>query len=186
MRFTWLYLAFSIALFSGITVNGERYAVLPRQNSNPSPSSSAASTAPTSSATASTSSHDSAQSSNGGTSTSASGSSGPSNTPSSASQAAATTLSTSASGKTPPPTSETTSVVSATPIANITSPLLTNGKISTKHLRPTEMAKLVDTAKGDPQALPIPPRITPALSVAGAILMATGVFYTLMGIRTKW
>ncbi len=141
MRFTWLYLAFSIALFSGITVNGERYAVLPRQNSNPSPSSSAASTAPTSSANASTSSHDSAQSSNGGTSTSASGSSGPSNTPSSASQAAATTLSTSASGKTPPPTSETTSVVSATPIANITSPLLTNGKISTKHLRPTEMAE---------------------------------------------
>ncbi|KAL8889600.1 MAG: hypothetical protein Q9215_003160 [Flavoplaca cf. flavocitrina] len=34
--------------------------------------------------------------------------------------------------------------------------------------------------------LPIEPRITPALSIAGAILMLTGLFYTLIGIKTKW
>ena len=34
--------------------------------------------------------------------------------------------------------------------------------------------------------LPIEPTITPALSVAGAILMLTGLFYTLIGIKTKW
>ncbi|KAL8734825.1 MAG: hypothetical protein Q9166_001177 [cf. Caloplaca sp. 2 TL-2023] len=34
--------------------------------------------------------------------------------------------------------------------------------------------------------LPINPAITPALSVAGAILMLTGLFYTLIGIKTSW
>ncbi|KAL8870967.1 MAG: hypothetical protein Q9174_003105 [Haloplaca sp. 1 TL-2023] len=34
--------------------------------------------------------------------------------------------------------------------------------------------------------LPITPTITPALAVAGAILMLTGLFYTLIGIKTKW
>ncbi|KAL8904088.1 MAG: hypothetical protein Q9171_007175 [Xanthocarpia ochracea] len=34
--------------------------------------------------------------------------------------------------------------------------------------------------------LPIHPNITPALSVAGAVLMLTGLFYTLIGIKTKW
>ncbi|KAL8848702.1 MAG: hypothetical protein Q9221_006312 [Calogaya cf. arnoldii] len=36
------------------------------------------------------------------------------------------------------------------------------------------------------EKLPIEPAITPALSVAGAILMLTGLFYTLIGIKTKW
>lgn len=34
--------------------------------------------------------------------------------------------------------------------------------------------------------LPIQPEITPALAVAGAILILTGAFYTLIGIKTKW
>jgi len=34
--------------------------------------------------------------------------------------------------------------------------------------------------------LPIQPAITPALAVAGALLIATGAFYTLIGIKTKW
>ena len=34
--------------------------------------------------------------------------------------------------------------------------------------------------------LPIPPRITPGLSVAGALLLLTGTLYTLIGIKTKW
>ncbi|KAL8687523.1 MAG: hypothetical protein Q9218_006332, partial [Villophora microphyllina] len=43
-------------------------------------------------------------------------------------------------------------------------------------------------AASQPQSedLPINPTITPALSVAGAILMVTGLFYTLIGIKTKW
>lgn len=36
------------------------------------------------------------------------------------------------------------------------------------------------------EKLPIEPSITPALSVAGAILMLTGLSYTLIGIKTKW
>ena len=36
------------------------------------------------------------------------------------------------------------------------------------------------------EGLPIHPEITPALSVAGALLILTGIFYTLIGIKTKW
>ncbi|KAL8897881.1 MAG: hypothetical protein Q9192_002370 [Flavoplaca navasiana] len=43
-----------------------------------------------------------------------------------------------------------------------------------------------DPNKPKAENLPIEPRITPALSVAGAILMLTGLFYTLIGIKTKW
>lgn len=37
-----------------------------------------------------------------------------------------------------------------------------------------------------PNELPIPPAITPALSVAGAYLVISGALYTLIGIKTKW
>ncbi len=126
MRLTWLHLAFFGVLFGGIAVNGERYAVFPRQNNSPSPSSSAATTDPSSSATASTGSHKTAQSSNGGSSASASASSSSSNISPSPSQTAGTSLSTSASENTLSPTSAL--VVTATPIANTTLPLTTNGK----------------------------------------------------------
>lgn len=36
------------------------------------------------------------------------------------------------------------------------------------------------------EGLPIHPSITPGLAVAGTILILTGVFYTLIGIKTKW
>ena len=36
------------------------------------------------------------------------------------------------------------------------------------------------------EGLPVQPQITPALSVAGALLIITGTFYTLVGIKTKW
>ena len=36
------------------------------------------------------------------------------------------------------------------------------------------------------EGLPIHPSITPALAVAGPILILTGAFYTLIGIKTKW
>ena len=38
----------------------------------------------------------------------------------------------------------------------------------------------------DLNKLPVEPAITPALGLAGAIMMLTGVIYTLIGIRTKW
>lgn len=41
------------------------------------------------------------------------------------------------------------------------------------------------TMSVNPNELPMKPTITPALSVAGVLLMLTGVFYTLIGIRTK-
>ena len=34
--------------------------------------------------------------------------------------------------------------------------------------------------------LPVKPVITPALATAGVILMLSGIFYTLIGIKTKW
>ena len=128
MRLTWLHLAFSITLLNGISVNGERYAVVPRQNSSPSPSSSPAFTAPTSSATDSTNSQDTARSSNGGSSTPASASSSSSGNPSSTSQTVKTTLSTSTSGSTSSPASQTALVAPATPTANVTSSTPANGR----------------------------------------------------------
>lgn len=43
-----------------------------------------------------------------------------------------------------------------------------------------------NTTHGDLTVLPVQPVITPALSVAGAFMMLTGVLYTLIGIKTKW
>ncbi|KAI4173582.1 MAG: hypothetical protein LQ348_006536, partial [Seirophora lacunosa] len=42
------------------------------------------------------------------------------------------------------------------------------------------------TTQPSGEELPVPPRITPALSVAGTILILTGLSYTLVGIKTKW
>ena len=36
------------------------------------------------------------------------------------------------------------------------------------------------------EGLPIRPEITPGLSIAGALMLLTGIFYTLVGIKTKW
>lgn len=38
----------------------------------------------------------------------------------------------------------------------------------------------------DPNALPIEPRITPALGIAGAIMLGTGVALSLIGIKKQW
>ncbi|KAL8935255.1 MAG: hypothetical protein Q9216_005518 [Gyalolechia sp. 2 TL-2023] len=68
----------------------------------------------------------------------------------------------------PSSTQEDPALLSATPIANDSSALPSS------------------TTSIEPNELPIKPTITPALSVAGAILMLTGLFYTLIGIKTKW
>lgn len=36
------------------------------------------------------------------------------------------------------------------------------------------------------KALPISPKITPAMGGAGAILLITGVIYAVIGIKNKW
>ncbi|KIW09623.1 uncharacterized protein PV09_00490 [Verruconis gallopava] len=42
------------------------------------------------------------------------------------------------------------------------------------------------TTVGDPLPLPIPPKLTPAVGLAGAVLMITGLAYGIVGIRNKW
>ncbi|KAI9892335.1 MAG: hypothetical protein M1814_001536 [Vezdaea aestivalis] len=42
------------------------------------------------------------------------------------------------------------------------------------------------TATPDRNALPYQPQVTPALAVAGVILLITGAIYTLIGIKNKW
>ncbi|KAI9807344.1 MAG: hypothetical protein M1833_000087 [Piccolia ochrophora] len=55
---------------------------------------------------------------------------------------------------------------------------------------PTDMEQaLPSTSEGaintDANALPLPPRITPGLSVAGVIMLLSGILYTLVGIKEK-
>jgi hypothetical protein len=45
---------------------------------------------------------------------------------------------------------------------------------------------LVGTAVGHIEALPLQPEITPALGIAGVILIGTGLVYALIGIKSKW
>ncbi|QDS69902.1 hypothetical protein FKW77_000979 [Venturia effusa] len=40
--------------------------------------------------------------------------------------------------------------------------------------------------RGDPIPLPLQPKITPAIGFAGAVLMITGLAYTLVGIKNQW
>lgn len=42
------------------------------------------------------------------------------------------------------------------------------------------------TLRAGPNALPLHPRITPGLAIAGVILMAAGTAYALIGIKNKW
>ncbi|PGH18275.1 hypothetical protein AJ79_00614 [Helicocarpus griseus UAMH5409] len=50
---------------------------------------------------------------------------------------------------------------------------------------PSDISFLNRTAS-DPNVLPLAPRITPGLSVAGVVLLIAGGIYTLIGIKNKW
>jgi hypothetical protein len=50
----------------------------------------------------------------------------------------------------------------------------------------TSSSASVQTTTGDPVPLPISPKLTPAIGLAGAVLMITGLAYGLIGIRNKW
>lgn len=43
-----------------------------------------------------------------------------------------------------------------------------------------------DVEAGSPTLLPLQPRITPALAIAGVVLIVTGVLYALVGVKNKW
>lgn len=59
--------------------------------------------------------------------------------------------------------------------------------VSTSSPLPNNNSSAPDTAsQPTSKDLPIVPVITPALSVAGVVLMLTGPFYALVGIKNKW
>ncbi|CAL8582174.1 hypothetical protein XPA_007845 [Xanthoria parietina] len=73
--------------------------------------------------------------------------------------------------------------------ASSTGPSPTEGASSTSAIDPaTVTGTVLPSVPTQPKygKLPIEPSITPALAVAGAVLMVTGLFYTLIGIKTKW
>ncbi|KAL8725307.1 MAG: hypothetical protein Q9181_006461 [Wetmoreana brouardii] len=143
-----------------------RYAIVPRQNS-PSPTERqppASAPNPTASAASKKGTQDASH-----TAAASKSALGTSTAASDASKIASSTTGPSPSHGNPSSTSSVDpAVLTATPIANNT-------------------LVVPDNAPQDKSGeLPIKPTITPALSVAGAILMLTGIFYTLIGIKTKW
>ncbi|ROW17574.1 hypothetical protein VPNG_00545 [Cytospora leucostoma] len=71
------------------------------------------------------------------------------------------------------------SSVSTTAASVSTTPTMTGGTGSTN----TTLFNVTTIAEGD---LPLEPQITPGFSVAGVILILTGVAYALVGIKTRW
>lgn len=74
--------------------------------------------------------------------------------------------------------SSVTSSVSTTASGVSASPTVTGGTTSVN-----TTSFNVTVAEGE---LPLEPRITPGFSVAGVILILTGIAYTLIGIKTRW
>ncbi|KAK7737734.1 hypothetical protein SLS53_006353 [Cytospora paraplurivora] len=71
------------------------------------------------------------------------------------------------------------SSVSTTAASVSTTPTVTGGTGSTN----TTLFNVTTIAEGE---LPLKPQITPGFSVAGIILILTGVAYALVGIKTRW
>ena len=86
--------------------------------------------------------------------------------------AATSTIDTSNAASSFSPSTSTDAVPSATPTVN--------GPIQTS-------SNVTDVAEGKhPDGLPLPPKITPVLSVAGVFLILAGFTYTLIGIKSRW
>ena len=166
-RFYSAGLLLILAAFSAVGY-GEQDGVLRRQDpasSAPPPSSSAV---PSTSAPASISSQASSQASSGDPSTqraSATTDVSSSGSPSSARGGTSSAASRAATSGGPSTLSGIVVGATATPIANSTY----NGTLVPQ-----------DQIDG----LPIQPSITPAIAVAGAIMIVTGIFYTLIGVKT--
>lgn len=164
MRATWLYAFASVFLLATDCppVTASRYAVIPRQNDRSSQA-----TTSTAVALPSATSQASAQSSSAPATTSSISVSASDKATSGAAQGTSNTSSASATASGSPTSASVVLGPTGTPIANTT----LNGT--------TTYAPTIE-------GLPIRPKITPALSVAGALLILTGTFYTLVGIKTKW
>ena len=163
MRF-WGYYSWSTILLQAANwspVIADRYAVLPRQDATTTSIATSSSTFVPSSSTLTKDNPSSTSSSKIASSQSTSVSSQTSGK-SSASSASKTDTNADSTGS-----SSITQTPTATPITNSTF----NGTL-------TNVPQI--------DGLPIHPQITPALSVAGALLIVTGAFYTVIGIKTKW
>ncbi|OJD18755.1 hypothetical protein AJ78_01226 [Emergomyces pasteurianus Ep9510] len=60
-----------------------------------------------------------------------------------------------------------------------------NDTTSTESPRPSDFSSL-DGTDPDPNVLPLIPKITPGLSIAGVVLIIAGGIYALVGVRNKW
>ncbi|OJD27740.1 hypothetical protein ACJ73_00855 [Blastomyces percursus] len=99
-----------------------------------------------------------------------------------------TRLSPDASSK-PSDTIASTNSVSGTPTSKPDPTATTsrgNDTASTGSPRPSDLSFLNVGPELDPNVLPLRPKITPGLSIAGVVLIITGGVYALVGIRNKW
>lgn len=83
-------------------------------------------------------------------------------------------LSSTESSQEPATTSNSTSTAARSSTSPSTTPLFTPGNGTAAH------------DHQEKEQLPIKPRITPAFSIAGVILILTGVVYSLVGVKNKW
>ncbi|EEQ86001.2 uncharacterized protein BDCG_09270 [Blastomyces dermatitidis ER-3] len=98
-----------------------------------------------------------------------------------------TTLSPDASSK-PSKAVASVNAVSGTPTSKIDTNATTsigNDTSSTESPRPSDLSFLNGTEL-DPNALPLRPKITPGLSIAGVVLIISGGVHALIGTRNKW
>ncbi|KAI9784019.1 MAG: hypothetical protein M1816_001101 [Peltula sp. TS41687] len=75
--------------------------------------------------------------------------------------------------------------------ASTTSPASSTMSSTTSSVASTAVNGLAPSATSGPSStgpnlLPLPPRITPGLAIAGVILIVTGTAYALIGIKNKW
>jgi len=116
----------------------------------------------------------------------------PSSTAASESQDVSESLTASAEPSAPESTSasnveETAAVTeSVTPSSTVPDSITTNTARPTSTVSGNATTNGTTTGQEDNEALPLPPRITPALSVGGVFLILSGIACALIGIKNKW
>ncbi|KAL9123807.1 MAG: hypothetical protein Q9217_006801 [Psora testacea] len=159
MRASWLHSFATVILFTNNwpSVTADSHAVIPRQHVTSDTAAAATSSSSLAPSSAAATSSNAAATTATSSATSAAASSSQASRNSAASETSTASMSATVSS----------GVVLGTPIANMT---LNETLTTTPHI----------------DGLPIHPKITPALAVAGALLILSGAFYTLIGIKTKW
>ncbi len=164
MRATSLYTAVSVMLmaFNCPAAIAERYAVLPRQDA--SSTAAAASTPPLETKTS-----DTVRSTNTRSAASVSSS------PATSSGAAVTSSAKATNNPSGSTTDASVASAAASTFVGVTASPIPKGSLNVTSTNDTII-----------EGLPIQPRITPGLSVAGALMLLSGALYTLIGIKTQW